>query len=84
MPEQVSSNLFNGPKSGKPNRNQGATTKLHARSPNLKASGKREPYSLQSFSRSLSDGFSRSASFYRITWPERGRGATGFGVEGLG
>lgn len=31
--------------------------------------GKREPYSLASFARSLADGFSRSASYYRISWP---------------
>eukprot|EP00434_Breviolum_minutum_P008735 symbB.v1.2.007700.t1/scaffold468.1/size202162/14 len=31
---------------------------------------KREPYSLASFARSLADGFSRSASYYRISWPE--------------
>lgn len=31
--------------------------------------GKREPYSLVSFARSLSDGFSRSSSHYRISWP---------------
>eukprot|EP00913_Durusdinium_trenchii_P000794 g741.t1 len=30
---------------------------------------KREPYSLPAFARSLADGFSRSSSYYRISWP---------------
>lgn len=43
---------------------------LHtSRSTQKKCWGKREPYSLAAFARSLVDGFSRSSSFYRISWP---------------